>query len=40
MLIIFSGLSGTGKTAITRELARQIGVLHPERRPFGDSGSD
>jgi predicted kinase len=28
MLIIFGGLPGTGKTAIARELARQIGALH------------
>ena len=28
MLIIFSGLPGVGKTAIARELARQIGAIH------------
>ena len=28
MLIIFGGLPGTGKTAIARELARQIGAVH------------
>jgi predicted kinase len=28
MLIVFSGLSGTGKTSIARELARQIGAVH------------
>ena len=28
MLIIFGGLSGTGKTTIARELARQIGAVH------------
>jgi predicted kinase len=28
MLIIFSGLPGTGKTAIARELARQLGAVH------------
>jgi predicted kinase len=28
MLIIFSGLSGTGKTTIARELALQIGALY------------
>ena len=27
-LIIFSGLPGTGKTAIARELARQLGAIH------------
>ena len=28
MLIIFGGLPGVGKTAIARELARQIGAVH------------
>lgn len=28
MLIVFAGLPGTGKTAIARELARQIGAVH------------
>lgn len=28
MLIIFSGLPGTGKTAIARELAFQIGAVY------------
>ncbi len=28
MLIIFSGLPGAGKTAIAKELARQLGALH------------
>jgi predicted kinase len=28
MLIIFGGLPGVGKTAIARELARQIGAMH------------
>ena len=28
MLIIFGGLPGTGKTAIAKELARQIGAVH------------
>jgi len=28
MLIIFGGLPGTGKTAVARELARQIGAMH------------
>jgi predicted kinase len=28
MLIIFGGLPGAGKTAIARELARQIGAVH------------
>ena len=28
MLIVFGGLSGTGKTTIARELARQLGALH------------
>jgi predicted kinase len=28
MLIIFSGLPGTGKTAIARELARQVGAIY------------
>jgi predicted kinase len=28
MLIIFSGLSGSGKTTISRELARQVGAVH------------
>ncbi len=28
MLIIFSGLPGVGKTAIAKELARQLGALH------------
>jgi predicted kinase len=28
VLIIFGGLSGTGKTTIARELARQIGAMH------------
>ena len=28
MLIIFSGLPGVGKTAIARELARQLGAVH------------
>jgi predicted kinase len=28
MLIVFSGLSGVGKTAIARELARTIGAVH------------
>jgi predicted kinase len=28
LLIIFGGLSGTGKTTIARELARQIGAVH------------
>ena len=28
LLIIFSGLSGTGKTTIARELARAIGAVH------------
>jgi predicted kinase len=28
MLVIFSGLSGVGKTAIARELARTIGAVH------------
>jgi predicted kinase len=28
MLIIFAGLPGVGKTAIARELARQIGAVH------------
>lgn len=28
LLIIFSGLSGTGKTTIARELARAIGAIH------------
>lgn len=28
MLIIFGGLSGTGKTVIARELARQIGAVY------------
>jgi predicted kinase len=28
MLIIFGGLPGTGKTAIARELARQVGAVH------------
>ena len=28
MLVIFAGLPGVGKTAIARELARQIGAVH------------
>ena len=28
MLIVFGGLSGTGKTTIARELARQLGGVH------------
>jgi predicted kinase len=28
MLIVFGGLPGTGKTAIARELARQLGAVH------------
>lgn len=28
MLIVFGGLSGTGKTTIARELARQLGAVH------------
>jgi len=28
MVIVFSGLPGTGKTAIARELARKVGAVH------------
>ena len=28
MLVIFAGLPGVGKTAMARELARQIGATH------------
>ena len=28
MLVVFGGLPGTGKTAIARELARQLGAVH------------
>jgi predicted kinase len=42
VLIIFSGRSGTGKTAIARELSRQLGAVHLRvdsiEQPIRDSG--